>query len=159
MSDLDDKLELIALQVVASKLASRRELLGCSEAEIMRLEEFFSLRLPESYKTFLTIMGHGAGFFMRGTDAFYPSLLKNREALSEVLTLDKDPFVLSTTTFVFSSHQGYIFHFFETSHEDQDPSVWGYREGELTRKKIDDTFTSFLLTAIEEEAEAWSQLQ
>jgi hypothetical protein len=117
---------------------------GCTFIEIRDLESYFGLRLPERYKEFLQTMGKSAGQFMVGTDMFYKSLFNNREALEEVLGLDAHPFPLKKEMFVFSSHQGYIFHFFDTSLGIDDPPVYGYAEGDLEVRAIDKDFSTYL---------------
>lgn len=131
---------------------------GCWGFEIRDLEKHFNIKLPTIYKDFLKKMGKGAGLFMQGTDFFYKHLFDNREAFEEVLELDGQPFVLTKDIFVFSSHQGYIFHFFDILEDAYDPPVYGYREGDLKFDKIDDKFSTFLLILLEEQKTSWSKV-
>ena len=156
MSEFVDQL---AQLVVASSLSTQRDIRGCSDAEIRELENHFEIRLPKVYKDFLKRMGKGAGLFMQGTDIFYEWLFGNREAMEDVLTLDKNPFSISKQVFVFSSHQGYIFHFFDTSAAQDDPPVYGYGEGELKPRLVNESLSDFLKTAIDEQIEGWAQVR
>ena len=142
--------------LIRSKLAPRHAIIGCPTSEIREIEQAFGLPLPKSYVEFLRDAGKNAGLFMRGTDMFYPALLKNRAALQDVLDRDGNPFLLSGGTFVFSNHQGYIFHFFDTCVGMDDPPVFGYKEGELSTRKIDESFSMFLMSAVDEQREGWS---
>src|SRR4051812_35680199 len=114
-------MDLVVQRVLDGGLSSESSVVGCSDIEILDLERYFDIRLPEAYKQFLNQIGKGAGLFMRGTDFFYDRLFDNRKALQEVLDLEHNPFVLSRDTFVFSSHQGYIFFFFDTAQDLDDP--------------------------------------
>jgi hypothetical protein len=151
VSDEIGAIELLSAKLIETGFARKREFVGCSDSEICELERFFGLILPQTYWAFLKTMGKGMGTFMRGTDVSYRSLFDNRAAMEEVLSLDGQPFALPHSTFVFSSHQGYIFHFFDTASGDDNPPVHGYREGELKIKRIDDSLSDFFLTALEEE--------
>jgi hypothetical protein len=101
-----------ANQVINSKLATWWTMQGCWSYEIRDLENHYKVKLPTIYKDFLEKMGKGAGKFMQGTDMFYRSLFSNQEAIEDVLELECHPFSLEKDIFVLSSHQGYIFHFF-----------------------------------------------
>jgi hypothetical protein len=58
-------------------------------------------------------MGHGAGKFLRGTDAFCGTLFALRQAAEELLEENGINYRLPTNVFVFSMHQGYEFLYFE----------------------------------------------
>jgi hypothetical protein len=154
-----DFIDKIAREIVGGGLSSEREISGCTDAEIRNLEKHFDLKLPEIYRDFLRKMGRGAGLFLRGTDAFYNSLFGNREAMEVVLELDDCPFSISKEAFVFSNHQGYVFHFFDTSDGSVDPRVYGYLEGTLKTQVIDESFSAFLRGSVLEEVEGWGRVK
>ena len=154
---MDRLIDTFANELIDSGLATKRDVVGCSSAEIEELERYFDLELPASYKDFLEKMGKGAGLFLQGTDVFYHRLFEIREAMEEVLGLDGNPFSLTKKTFVFSSHQGYIFHFFDTSQHLDDPRVYGYREGELQIKLLGESFIGFLKSCIQEQIASWGK--
>lgn len=137
-------MERFAQALVRYGFATCFEIRGCSEREISRLEAYFGVSLPESYKEFLSVMGHSAGSFYRGDDCFYHHLFGLRGWLEETLAEDRSPFQLTRDAFIFSSHQGVIYHFFYTIDNRRDPAVWGYREGDMQPKKINDSFSDFL---------------
>ena len=145
-----DDMKGFARDLVRYGFATTFELRGCSEREIARLEACFKLNLPESYKSFLSVMGHKAGTFYQGTDCFYHDLFDLREWLEATLAEDRSPFQLTKDAFVFSSHQGVIYHFFYTIDNKPDPTVWGYCEGDMQPKKIDTSFSAYLANSLED---------
>ncbi len=146
---MNDFIDDFVKQIIGSGLASWWTMRGCRDFEIRDLENHFDIKLPAIYKDFLKKMGKSAGEFMQGTDIFFDYLFDNREAMEEVLELDDNPFFLEKEFFIFSSHQGYIFHFFNTAEDVFDPPVYGYKEGELKVKRIDTSFSTFLLNHLE----------
>jgi hypothetical protein len=157
MTDSRMVTDKLAKRIIHGGLCTWWSMHGCWNFEIKELERHFDIRLPEIYKSFLKKMGKGAGKFMRGTDFFYRHLFANRNAFEEVLASDGKPFSLSANTFVFSSHQGYIFHFFECGNPD--PPVYGYSEGDMKVKKINNSFSEFMIYVVEEEIEGWSKIE
>lgn len=92
--------------LIKNELATSEELQGCSEKEIEQLEEHIGAKLPQTYREFLTLMGHDAGIFWRGTDYLYKSVFNLTEYVRE--TMMDGSFKLPNDAFVFSSHQGYF---------------------------------------------------
>jgi SMI1-KNR4 cell-wall len=137
--------------LIESGLASKFNIKGCSEEEVIKLERYFELRLPVVYRDFLLRMGHRAGSYHQGTDIFYSDIFSNREGLEELLEEDNFSVYLEQTFFVFSCHQGYIYHFFDIRESLIDPPVYGYKEGDLQFKRINDAYSSFLLRSLEDE--------
>lgn len=148
---MEDFIEDFTENLIRSGLAFKSDIRACSNREVEFLENKFQIRLPIIYKAFLLKMGHRAGRFCQGTDIFYEGVLTNREALEEVLQSDGYPFELRQTMFVFSCHQGYIFHFFNIEDSLLDPPVYGYEEESLKLVKTNESFSSFLLAVFEEE--------
>jgi hypothetical protein len=88
---------------------------GIGEYEIQKIESYYSVNLPFYYKYFLSFMGKSGGAFMRGESIFYDSLFDLKEGLIELIQEDNSPFELNENHFVFYSHQGYVFAFFDVS--------------------------------------------
>jgi hypothetical protein len=153
---MGDFIDNFAGEVLNSGLCSWLSMRGGWGFEIRDLEDHFKIQLPTLYKDFFIKMGKGAGRFMQGTDFFYKGLFGNREAMEEVLELDGHPFFLGKNIFVFSSHQGYIFHFFDTAEDIHDPPVYGYQEGHLKYDLIAEKFSTFLQTLLEEQKAGWN---
>jgi hypothetical protein len=153
---MSDFINDFAKQVINAGLCSGWKMQGCYDFEVRELENHFDLKLPTVYKDFLKKMGKGAGKFMQGTDMFYRHLFDNREAFEEVLDLEGNPFSLDKNIFVFSSHQGYIFFFFNTVEDRFDPPVYIYQEGNLKIERASEKFSIFLLTLLEEQKTGWN---
>lgn len=117
---------------------------GCSLEEISKIEEFYDIKLPYSYKKFLVKMGHNAGDFLSGTDAFYNNIFNLKNWANELLYECKQPFTLESKYFVFAMHQGYQFWFFSTE-GNIDPEIYYYYEGEKIFYKKHQNFSEFLL--------------
>src|SRR3712207_274324 len=60
-SAIEKRFDAFVGRLVASGVAAESDLLGCSDAEIGRLERKYGLRLPASYRCYLKRMGRGAG--------------------------------------------------------------------------------------------------
>lgn len=87
MIDIDEILNEIAslerhknahLSKVSLLFNLNDNLKGCSSEEISKIESFYQIRLPSSYKKFLSKIGHNAGYFLRGTDAFYNTIFEQK---------------------------------------------------------------------------------
>ncbi len=71
--------------LIKNELATNEELIGCSEKEFQQLEEHIGFKFPQSYKEFLTFMGHRAGIFERGTNYLYKDLFNLTRDTKEIL--------------------------------------------------------------------------
>ena len=120
----------LAQRIIAAGLAQPDEIVGCNTEEIESVEAKFDIKLPQTYREWLEIMGRGAGHYLAGSDTFYPDILQLREYAEELLTENGNPFSLSPDAFVFLMHQGYQFLYFNTTPEHPDPPVMYYIEGE-----------------------------
>lgn len=122
---------------------------GCSEKQIIKIEEFYNIKLPAIYIEFLLIMGKNAGKFMRGSSAFYNEIFDIRDGSIELL-YENDFKELPDNTFVFWMHQGYQFAFFYLNQGDN-PPVYYYFEGE-TKDDFEfkaSSFTDFLVSQLD----------
>jgi hypothetical protein len=128
-----------------SGLATFSQIKGCSRGEIHEIREVSEYPLPKAYEAFLAVMGWGAGCFFRGTDIFYPAVLGNRCLAEEILKDDGNPFTLSPDQFVFATHQGYQFLYFQNNEDD--PPVYHYLEGERP-VKLAERFSEYLLMCV-----------
>jgi len=141
--------------LVSSGLVSKSELVGCSEAEIQAIEDAFTIRLPAAYRQFLALLGKCAGDFMRGTDFRYADhvdIFSQRKGAEELLIASGSSFHLMPTHFVFMSHQGYQFLFFDCDSTD-DPAVWRYREGDADPEPVASRFSMWLRVCVIDEVD------
>ena len=147
----NSRMQQFARDIVAAGLAAPDDLKGCTREEIEVLQQKFDLTLPATYIEWLTIMGRGAGRFLRGSDAFFPALLELREGAEELLGENGGRFSLPQDAFVFLMHQGYQFLYFQTLRNDPDPPVTHYLEGNAPSKSwthLSDYFEQVLLDHI-----------
>jgi len=147
---MSDAIDGLVREIRHAGLAGWWEIRGCWEGEIKDLERFYGIKLPALYRAFLKRMGRGAGRYGRGTDMFYKHLFDNRAGMEEVLELDGNPFPLTPTEYVFCSHQGYIFFYFETDPLFDDPPVYGYKEGQRRNRLVDTSLSAFLFGLLED---------
>ncbi|MEO6175600.1 MAG: SMI1/KNR4 family protein [Flavobacterium circumlabens] len=116
---------------------------GLDNEKIRAIEKYYDVCLPLDYKLFLEKMGKTGDKFLRGEDCFYDRILELREYANDLLADDNSQFKLKKEHFVFYSHQGYIFAFFDTSIE-ENPPIYYYFEGDLEPKIKYDSLSSFL---------------
>ena len=88
---------------------------------------------------------------MQGEDFTFPEMLRYR-AIAESLIEDIEDLRLREQDFVFFTHQGYQFLFFETGGPD-DPAVYHYNDDEPRFRKLFDSFTEWLDVCMKEEIE------
>lgn len=110
----------------------------CSDWEIAYLEETFGVSLPESYKKFLRLMGHGPRYFLECDhwEAFYPDLFQmgqGEQYQASCPALPKD-------YFVFASRLSYNL-FFVADGTDDDPPIYSFEW--QTYKKVYESFWDF----------------
>ncbi|WP_165763238.1 SMI1/KNR4 family protein [Flavobacterium sp. AJR] len=121
---------------------------GLDNEKIKAIENYYKVSLPLEYKLFLEKMGKTGDKFLRGEHCFYDRIFELREYANELLEDDNSEFKLKKEHFVFYSHQGYIFAFFDTSLE-ENPPIYYYFEGDLEPKIKYDSLSSFLEEQLE----------
>ncbi len=143
-----------------SGIVASSEMHPCTDEEVAVLEQQIGQPLPAAYREFLLWIGHGAGIFLQGSDAFYQHLNHLRQSAQDLLLENNITATLPEDVFVFYMHQGYQFMFFRLS-EGDDPPVYYFGEGEGQ-----DTFTllyphysKFLDTEIEGHAASLRNMQ
>lgn len=120
----------------------------CSDEEIRKLEAHAKVRLPNAYRTFLSMFGHDAHRLWIGSDARYEQLGGFREVADEIAK--EDGVELKPADFVFLMHQGYTFVYFTADGINDDPPVFQHIEGEGVHKKVSESFSEFVLLSIDE---------
>ncbi|WP_081005854.1 SMI1/KNR4 family protein [Pseudomonas asplenii] len=131
-------------------------LVGCSEVEIASIEQHFGCKVPLAYREFLTIAGRSAGKIFCGVDIFYPRLLSLKFEADELLDELGLSDLLPTDAKVFCMHQGYEINYFLPVADD--PPVFQFFEGQSSIDKTWDSFSSFLISSIENHLLQWSDL-
>lgn len=100
---------------------------GCSEDEIIRLEQQLGVQLPKAYREFLSRMGNGIGEFMVSD--------RWRFKLNDLAEIARDEEYqtfcnLPDDYFVFGERDGYYWVFFIADGTDDDPPVFSFTDGE-----------------------------
>jgi hypothetical protein len=107
--------------------------------------------LPAVYRAFLERMGRSTGDFMRGSDFLYPTLLTVRDQAEALLRDCGGKWRLPETAFVFMSHQGYQFLFFDRLAGD-DPPVHYYLDGDARPQEVFSSFSKWLVQCVADES-------
>jgi hypothetical protein len=116
--------------------------IGCTAAEIARLEQQFNVQLPGSYREFLGRMGKGAGEFMlsdRWTFKF--------DDLFDLCRCDHyaEFCDLPDHYFVFASRDGCAWAFFVANEESDDPPVFVFDDGsDLSYRQVGRSIWEFI---------------
>jgi len=131
--------------------AEKESIIGCTPNEILEIEASQDVKLPSSYKEFLSKMGKRAGYLSVGTTIFYPGILRLKIFMTELLEeYDSVAFRLPPNAFVFKSHQGYMYSYFICNSTD-DPIVYNYVAGHSLPIKLELTYTEWLAVVAESE--------
>jgi hypothetical protein len=131
---------------------------GCTLEEIEKIKDLQGIDyIPEVYRQFLLVAGHGAGLLFRGSDYDYNwlHLLKSHaQGLIEQANID---FVLPADALVFIGHQGYINFYFTTADHDDNPAVFIIHEAKIGAdiRLFSQTLTEFY----EIEIQSWLELR
>jgi hypothetical protein len=146
-------------KLMEAGLAFQGDFKGCTEQEILSLEDHFRVQLPASYRDFLTVMGRYAGAFLVGSDYSYPKMFGFRAGAEALLQIWRPDITLPATAFVFFSHQGYNYEWFNCRHHADDPPVVLFTE-ELEKKPrtVAESFSAWLLGAVDDDIAAYRGL-
>jgi hypothetical protein len=147
-------------ELIAAGLAfDEADFRGCTEEEIQSIEDRFRIHLPTSYRDFLRVMGHDAGDFLVGSDYVFPKMLGFRGGAEELLRKSGSGFTLPPTAFVFFSHQGYTYEWFDCNDREADPPVILFTELEGEPRKVSESFSAWLLGAVDDDIAANRELR
>ena len=145
-----DPIDDAAQRLIEGGLAVPETLVGCSEADLQQVEDVAGGPLPAMYRRFMQRMGRSAGDFMRGTDILFPHVLSLRRSADALLRDCGGAFTLGATDFIFASHQGYQFLFFDRALGDN-PPVHYFLEGEPGPRQVFLAFSDWLRQCIADE--------
>lgn len=138
--------------LLKKKKLMNKPLVGCTEEEIIKLEEKVGLKLPETYKEFLLAVGHESGRLFQGTVVHYSNLIEIQKRAKELLEENNNPIALPNRSLVFSMHQGYEIRFFDIN-MGENPPVFLWYEGmgnPASAIRLFETFEEFLLQEIKD---------
>lgn len=152
------RIQAIAATVTDGTTARREDLRPLTVKVIREVEDDQPASLSEAYRSFLSVMGGGAGRLFRGSDVYHPDVMGLWQAAQELLAENGSPFELATSDRVFFMHQGYQFWFLRGS--DPDPEVWAYNEGSNGDVPLREEacFTDWLRDVAQGEMQQWAHL-
>ena len=143
-------------RLLASQIATRDNIVGCTDDDIRQLECATQCQLPGAYLRFLRSIGRGAGCFLRDINIYYPTVLTlNVEARSILDNWEEGRLVLPANAVVFSIRQGEQFMFFIADGNHDDPPIFHYMEDRGEFRKIAES----LWDVIEHELELTEQVK
>lgn len=122
----DDRIRSLLARLEDGGVAARSERAGCTQEEIASLETRFSLRIPQTYRDFLQVLGHRSGrlFTHDHLATSYSQVLKLTEnvrtALAEAFERE---FRLPADALVILGRLGEQFEFIRCSDANDSP-VW-----------------------------------
>ncbi|MFI1915051.1 SMI1/KNR4 family protein [Nocardia sp. NPDC020380] len=137
--------------VIQSGLVTPQAVRGCTDAEIEELMRAQGVTtLPGSYREFLTYGGKDPYWLSRNGEWDFNWLLEAKETAREIVVEDYEgTFEQFSDSFVFQTHQGYIFQYFAAEDlEADDPNFWIY-EGDKPPQRSKVTFTGWLNELVE----------
>ena len=141
---LDSKIDWALAQI-----RSRTAIEGCSDAEVATFQQERALKLPRAYLRFLGALGVNSGEFLQGSDFLFEQLDRLQSGAQALLDDDQGP-RLPERAFVFCSHQGYQFLFFDLG-EGPDPTVHYYMGGDRRFKVVAPAFSDWLVQTVRDE--------
>jgi|HigsolmetaAR206D_1030411.scaffolds.fasta_scaffold07126_3 hypothetical protein len=117
---------------------------GITAEQISEVQRAWGVsRLPRVYVDFLTHMGARAGRVLRGTDAFFPTILQMKEWADEFFEENSGVVSPPDGVVVFAMHQGYVAYWMADI-SSPDPEVVEWMEGESSPSRVWPSFTAFL---------------
>lgn len=141
----------LARRIIKAGLATSDTMIGCTESEIRQLESRLALRLPTTYKDFLSSWGKQAGDFLGDCCFLYDSLESICRPHAQSLA-KKHEFELSPQSFVFLDRYPLIM-FFDTT-QGEDPPVWLFDEDQSKPEIIASSFSEWLNKLVDDELAA-----
>jgi hypothetical protein len=120
------------------------ELVGCEleDIEEAKLNQGVTF-LPRAYIDFLLEMGKCAGCLFLGSDYDCDAICILKDShKQDIASLDM-PFQIPEDVFIFLSHQGYVFWYFHTADQLEDPPIYKYVENNSTAVIVSSSLTQF----------------
>jgi len=139
--EMKNWVENLAERFIETGIATPEKILGCTDEEVLEIEKFYNLKLPDAYKEYLLKFGKRSGDFLRECEIYYPHILENREAAETLLDANTD-YKLKQSDYVFIARYGCQFWFFQTEDRNPNPPVLRYTEDSLKPILLAESFTA-----------------
>lgn len=137
-------------------LTNNSNVIGCSEEQLVQLEIFYNIKLPEFYRLYLSFFGIKSGSLLLGTEAFYESLIGDDNITSAFIELlNENNKVAPEFLFAIELHQGYSGAFFISFPYNDDPVIYSYTEGEdIVNRGL---FSNYTIMGFKEHVSYWEK--
>ena len=134
---LVDRADCLKRGIIENGLGRESDIKGCTESEILELENKYDIVLPLSYKVFLKNFGHGlGGTIMKDCDILYKDVFLLTDIVkNEILIEEGDP-TLPEKAFVYSGRYNEQFLFFNADGLVEEPETYYYMIDDTEFKKI-----------------------
>lgn len=133
------------VRLTSSGIATPLGIIGCTEAEVIHVEDTAGLILPGEYKRFLRSMGRKAGKLLNDVYIYYDQMIGLTDIARQiVVACEGDKLCLPQDAFVFTMRGGEQFFFFIADGSNDDPEVFSYYEGHGRFTKTDESIWDFL---------------
>ncbi|WP_280234963.1 SMI1/KNR4 family protein [Nocardia cyriacigeorgica] len=102
----------------------------CTDTEITALMNAQGvMAIPDSYREFLRFSGKNPYWLARSGEWDYEWLLEAKDLAREIVVDDNQDFTPFEGSFIFQTHQGYMFYYFRPEDLTRpDPHFWIYKE-------------------------------
>lgn len=124
---------------------------GCTTEEIENVKLRQGVKfLPDVYRQFLNEMGHQAGKLYYGSDYSYKAILSLKVDIQHDLEFFERNFKLPEGAVIFLSHQGYVFWYFDTTNEENDPPVYRFSDDVEAPIMVKEKLSEFFEQSVDE---------
>ena len=144
LENLIIRADILRNRIIKLGFASSEDIKGCSQDEILALETSCGLKLPDSYKVFLSYFGHSCGGrVMSDIEYKYKSLLSLQEEWQRLQSFDCFP-KIPANTFLWSTRYREQFMFFEVVDPEIDPVIFYWSDDDNNFRKVADSIFEIL---------------
>lgn len=149
-SQTSESMKDVVALLMSNGMATSDNVVPCSPDEVEEIRKSAGVeRLPDQYKDFLLTMGRRAGDLLRGTDFFYPSIVRLADEMRELLDECDATHLIKPGSILLGMHQGSELYWMEPG-EPSGP-VFLYVEYEEGPRRNWSSLRDFLITQAKEE--------
>lgn len=139
-----------------SGLSKECPIQGCTEKDIVEIEEKYRVKLPQAYKDFLLLLGDKPGHFL-------PNCLFRKSELDTIKDIaqkqvKEDGATLKETDFVFMQRYNFVL-YFENEGNLEDPPVYLLEKGRDQSRQLFESLSKWLYSWINLDIESLQKYQ